>query len=576
MKRNLFKKLAATVGAAVMALTLVMPLGVQAANTGSVTITKYTGTEDGYEDLETAYGAQQTPTDADKRDKLNGVKFAYVVAGDRVQVDVPVSDGVQTEVLYTITDNTLKTALGLSDTDAVEVDSVKYYRQSTLDTKIRASKNAVINYVKTAQSKTEQPTATDGTTVFSNLDLHKLYLFAETDASGATSVKTSEEVEVTKVSVPFFVALPFTKADGTEVTNIYAYPKNSTGDADIDKTIATVGSTDVNGTEANAKIGDEITYKVEFSVPVPENGLAALTVVDKMDKGLTFTNAEANISVTNTTSAPGTPLTYGVDYTVTAEDGSNADAGKKIISINFANYLSKLTANSTATFTITYKATLNENAVLGQTANKNKVELNWTNTGEIAHEPLPGNETKVFTYGIDLTKTGENATPLADVEFTLEKETATVGTYESVNVESKTSGTNTYYVTGGTAGNTVKTNPDGKISIRGLEPGKYKLTETKTANGYVLLKNPIIIEITQTDEKNGVAEATVNGDSVDMDDDNLNAGSATAKVPLSVVNSKGFDLPQTGAAGTAAFAIAGIVIVAVAGALLVFRRKSSK
>lgn len=574
MKRNLFKKLAATVGAAVMALTLVMPLGVQAADTGSVTITKYTGTEEGYENLETAYGAQQTP--AGDRDKLNGVKFAYVVAGDRVQVDVPVSGGVQTEVLYTITDDTLKTALGLSDSDAVEVDSVKYYRQATLDTKIRASKNAVINYVNTAKSKIEQPTATDGTTVFLNLELHKLYLFAETDASGATSVKTSEEVEVTKVSVPFFVALPFTDITGNEVTDIYAYPKNSTGDADISKEIETVGNTTVNDTEANAKIGDEITYKVDFSVPVPENGLAALTVVDKMDKGLTFTNTAANISVTNTTSAPGTPLTYGTDYTVTVGDGSVADAGKKIITINFASYLSKLTANSTATFTITYKATLNENAVLGQTANKNIVELNWTNTGEVAHEPLPGNETKVFTYGIDLTKTGENATPLADVEFTLEKETATVGTYENVNVESKTSGTNTYYVTGGTAGNTVKTNADGKISIRGLEPGTYKLTETKTNAGYVLLKDPITIVINQTSAETGVATATVNGDSVDMDDDDLNVGSATAKVPLSVVNSKGFDLPATGAAGTAAFAIAGIVIVAVAGALLVFRRKSNK
>lgn len=576
MKRNLFKKLAATVGAAVMALTLVMPLGVQAADTGSVTITKYTGTEDGYEDLETAFGGQQTPINADNRDTLNGVKFAYVVAGDRVQVDVPVSGDVQTEVLYTITDTSLKTALDLKDTDAVEVDSVKYYRQTTLDAKIRANKNAVINYVKTAQNKTEQATATDGTTVFSNLDLHKLYLFAETDASDATSVNTDEAVEVTKVSVPFFVALPFMNADGTEVTDIYAYPKNSTGDADITKEIATVGNTAVNDTEANAKIGDEITYKVDFSVPVPENGLAALTVVDKMDKGLTFTNAAANISVADTTASPETTLTYGTNYTVTEADGSDANAGKKIITINFANYLSKLTPNSTATFTITYKATLNENAVLGQTANRNIVELNWTNTGEVAHEPLPGNETKVFTYGIDLTKTGENATPLADVEFTLEKETATAGTYENVNVESKTSGTNTYYVTGGTAGNTVKTNAAGKISIRGLEPGTYKLTETKTNAGYVLLKDPITIVINQTNAETGVATATVNGDPVDMDNDDLNVDSATAKVPLSVVNSKGFDLPATGAAGTAAFAIAGIVIVAVAGALLVFRRKSSK
>ena len=34
------------------------------------------------------------------------------------------------------------------------------------------------------------------------------------------------------------------------------------------------------------------------------------------------------------------------------------------------------------TFTITYTATLNENAVLGQTGNTNKVQLKYTNKGE--------------------------------------------------------------------------------------------------------------------------------------------------------------------------------------------------
>ena len=56
--------------------------------------------------------------------------------------------------------------------------------------------------------------------------------------------------------------------------------------------------------------------------------------------------------------------------------------------------------------------------------------------------------------------------------------------------------------------------------------------------------------------------------------DNLNTGSNTAKVEVTVVNNKGFDLPQTGAAGTALFAIVGIVLAAVAGGLLCFLKKS--
>lgn len=560
MKRNLFKKLAAAAGAAVMALTLVMPMGaVQAAEgTGSVTITKHIGTNNGYEDLETHYGAAQ-PIEGKK---LNGVKFAYVKVGDRVQVDVD----NKTEVLYTV-DDTLASVLGLQEDNKVTVGDKTYYRQSVLNSAIKSEsvKNAVIDYVKGSESKIEHATEKDGSWRFSDLALDKLYLFAETDASGATKVSDGSAVEVTKTSVPFFVSLPFTDANGNEVTDIYAYPKNSTGTVDINKEIDSVNSIQVNDTKANANIGDVITYEVTFDVPVPENGLAELKVVDKMDKGLTFDNGDEAITISRTTAGHTDTLEKNTDYTVTPA-GGNGDA--TTITIDFKNYLDELTANSTESFTITYKATLNENAVLGQDANKNKVQLQWTNQGETAHEPEPGNETKVFTYGIDLLKTGENNAPLENVEFTL-----TNGEDAAVNVTKV--GDNTYYTPGGDS-NTVKTDAQGKINIRGLAPGTYKLTETKTNNGYVLLKDPVIIQIQQTSAETEAATATVNGKTVTMTNDELNEDSATAKVPLNVVNSKGFDLPQTGAAGTAVFAIAGIVLVAVAGALLIFRRKTQK
>ena len=561
MKRNLFKKLAAAAGAAVMAFTLVMPMGAaQAAGTGSVTITKYVGTNNGYEDLETHYGAAQTV----EGEKLNNVKFAYVEVGSRVQADVDNAGKMQTEVLYTV-DEELVTLLGLQEGDKVTVGGTDYYRQSVLNNAIKseAVKNNVIDYVKNSDAKTEQATATDGSTKFSNLALDKLYLFAETDATGAAKVSDGSAVEVTKTSVPFFVALPFTDANGNEVTDIYAYPKNSTGTVDINKEIDFVNSTQVNDTKANANIGDVITYEVTFDVPVPENGLAELKVVDKMDKGLTFDNGDEAITISRTTTGHTDTLEKNTDYTVTPAGGNGAAT---TITIDFANYLDELTANSTESFTITYRATLNSNAVLGQGANKNSVELQWTNQGEPAHEPERGNETKVFTYGINLLKTGENSAALENVEFAL-----TNGEDAPVNVTKS----ETYYTPGGNS-NKVTTDAEGKINIRGLAPGTYKLTETKTANGYVLLKNPVTVVINQTSAETGEATATVNGDAVTMTNDELNVDSATAKVPLNVVNSKGFDLPQTGAAGTAIFAIAGIVIVAVAGALLIFRRKAQK
>ena len=564
MKKNVLKKFAAAALAAatVMSSMSVMAFaddaGESAETKGSVTITKCESTEDGYETLNPNYGATQ---DVSAKEKLKDVEFAYIAVGDREQVDVKDATGeMTTEMLYKLSNEAVK-ALGLEESDQITENSKTYYRMSTLDTAIRNHKNEVIDLVKKANNNHATPTGADGTVKFEGLSLEKLYLFAETDASEAKKVSNGAAVAVTKVSVPFFVSLPFTDASGKSVTDIYAYPKNSTGNVDIEKTIDKVESTDINKKQANANIGDIITYKVTYSVPVPENGLTELKIVDTMDKGLTFTNNASNITVKDDkVDATGTEkeLTYNTDYEVSLDETNNK------VTINFNKYLNSLQKNSTEEFTITYKVRLNENAVLGKTGNKNKVHLEYKNDGEDKTNQTPDKDTTVFTYGIDLTKKGENGGALSGVEFKL-----TDGNNE---IKVKQSGNAYYPSKDADASSTVTTDNDGKIYIRGLKPGTYKLTETKTNNGYVLLKNPVVIEITQTSAETGTATATVGGKAVTMNaDDN---GSLTAKVPLTVVNSKGFDLPATGGRGIALFTIAGIAIVAAAGSLLFMRKRS--
>lgn len=520
------------------------------------------GSTQDYETLETHYGAEQTSVSGEK---LQNVKFAYIEVGNRVQVDVQDSEKTTTEMLYTLSDKAV-TALGLQESDKVVENNKTYYRMSTLDAAIRGHKNQAIDLVKKATGNHEAPTTNNGTVKFSDLSLEKLYLFAEIDASAAKKLDGTA-VAVTKVSVPFFVSLPFTDANGNSVTDIYAYPKNSTGNVDIDKKIDSVGTSAINGKQANANIGDEIIYKVTYSVPVPENGLTELKIVDTMDKGLTFTNNASNITVKDDkVEATGTEkeLTYNTDYEVSLDETNNK------VTINFNKYLNSLQKNSTEEFTITYKVKLNESAVLGQAGNKNKVELVYTNHGETDSKtktPDPDKEVKVFTYGIDLLKKGEGTNKvLKGVEFTL-----TDNTDKAVNVKKNDS--NTFYTPGGSS-NTVTTDDQGKIYIRGLKPGTYKLIETKTNAGYVLLKNPVVIVITQTNAETGAATATVGDKAVTMNSDQNNKDSATAEVPLTVVNSKGFNLPVTGGRGIALFTIAGIAIVAAAGSLLFMRKRS--
>ena len=559
MKKNVLKKFAVAALAAATVMSSMSVMAFAEAGTteekGSVTITKYMGdAAKDYEGIETYYGASHQESGA--TEKLKDVKFAYIEVGNRVQVEVEENGTRTTEMLYTLS-NDAAAALGINNADVID-GGTSYYRMSTLDTAIGKHKNDVIALVKKTNSNNATPTGADGTVKFEGLSLEKLYLFAEIDASAAKKLDGTA-VAVTKVSVPFFVSLPFTDKDGKSVTDIYAYPKNSTGNVNIDKAINSVGTTAINGKQANANIGDEITYKVTYSVPVPENGLTALKIVDTMDKGLTFTNEKTNITVEDDNVGTGDKkeLKYGTEYTVTTE--------KNTVTIDFEKYLNSLQKNSTEKFTITYKVKLNESAVLGQAGNKNNVELVYKNDGEKESKTkTPDKEVKVFTYGIDLTKQGEDGAKLSGVEFKLTDGTNEINVLKSGDA---------YYPSNVTkASSTVKTNNNGEIHIRGLKPGTYKLKETKTNNGYVLLKNPVVIVITQTSAETGAATATVGSkDDVTMTADN---GSATAIVPLTVVNSKGFDLPATGGRGIALFTIAGIAIVVAAGTLLFMRKRS--
>lgn len=563
MKKNVLKKFAA---AALAAATVMSSMSVMAfaadAETGtteekgSVTITKYMSTSGTGDTLSTENYTGAAPTGEEYK-LLKNVEFAYVKVGERVQVDTATSDSSQTEIQYTVTDENFLDAIGI---EKAEVN--KNFTQKTLNEKVSSSANKtkVINFVNTYKGANKKSTDENGTASFTELDLNALYVFAETDATNAALASDGSKVNVTKVSVPFLVSLPFTGSDGTTVTNLRVYPKNSTGEDSIDKKIVE-GETEKVTTAAN--IGDTVNYKVAYSVPVTENGLESLIITDTMSKGLTFNESSDSVTVYN-----GETKVDSKNYSIV--NHGDSQTGEQIITITFTSeYCQSLATDSTQEFTITYTATLNEKAVLGQTGNTNKVQLKYTNKGEKEKtiSPDKDKEVKVFTYGIDLTKQGEGGAKLSGVEFKLTDGTNEINVLKSGDA---------YYPSNETkASSTVTTDNNGEIHIRGLKPGTYKLTETKTKDGYVLLKDPVVIVITPSTKANeaaeGVVSATVDGKKVTMNADN---GSATAIVPLTVVNSKGFDLPATGGRGIALFTIAGIAIVAAAGSLLFMRKRS--
>ena len=553
MKKNVLKKFAA---AALAAATVMSSMSVMAfaADTetgtteekGSVTITKYMGDTGTGDTLSPEEYTGDAP-DGKTADLLQNVEFAYVEVGTRVQADTAGAKSSQTEIKYNVTNEKFLTAIGITK------NADNNYTQTELNNAIKVKKTETIAFVKDNATDTNKKStvATRGEVKFDNLSLHKLYVFAEIDAKNAALASNGNtKVNVTKVSVPFLVSLPFTGKNGETVKDLKVYPKNSTGTESIDKNI--IEENQKKKTTV-ANIGDTINYEVEYSIPVTEQGLVKLVVTDTMSKGLTFDTNKNNIKVKN-----GETLVNEGNYDVASTPGKDGTT----TTITFKEeYCKQLAPNTTQNFTITYTATLNDQAVLGQSGNTNDVFVTYRNTGDVDDRDTEHKSTKVFTYGIDLTKQGEGGAKLSEVEFKL-----TEGTNEIKVLRSG----DAYYPSNDAKASSTVTTDEGKIYIRGLKLGTYKLTETKTNAGYVLLKDPVVIVI-KDDSASGDATATVGGKEVTMIEDN---GSITAKVPLTVVNSKGFDLPATGGRGIALFTIAGIAIVAAAGSLLFMRKRS--
>lgn len=158
---------------------------------------------------------------------------------------------------------------------------------------------------------------------------------------------------------------------------------------------------------------------------------------------------------------------------------------------------------------------------------------------------------------------------LKDVEFKLEKlvETTTGGESQwVVDKNYKFDSTKTDSITG-------TTGTDGKITpnpFTDLEPGTYRLTETKAHPGYNLLAQPIEIKFTQD------GKCSIDGVEVKKDGNTFKDGpNNTYTMTLTVLNRKTPELPHTGADAPSLWLLIGMPL-AVAGLLIFTFRYNRK
>lgn len=536
---------------------------------------------------------------------LKGVEFLYLKIAD-ISAYATASE---TMVLYGMTANdttaAFLAAIGLDSGDCyAPASSSSVYRFSS-DTLTAALRQALLTNATTVKNALEQLARADGTAM------------PETDSYGHTAadalplglyllVESRVPENVTVTTDPFLLSVPMTSVNGSNADNggeewlydLTVYPKNATGNPDLEKTVreAKADTGKHEGTSAigdgyahtaTASAGDVVEYQILSHLPTITSAASYLTeytFTDTLSEGVVYNKNDivlafyADAACTQRIAVwKQTDTKFTVSY-ASAADGetmtiSMTAAGLRELNTAATVYDAAQTRSgySDCYLRITYAATVQPDAILGDSGNPNEVVLRWKRTNSEYYDTLQ-DDCHVFTYGLDLTKEfSDKDGNFAQVEFVVYNET------DGYFVQAAQNNAGIYEVTDHAAREADATHfiptADGSIVIRGLEDDAYTITEVKTDDGYTLLKDDISVVIsTAAGEVCGVcgkplltASATVNGTAASMTE---SGGSVHALVPLTVVNSHGFDLPQTGDNGTLIFTISGITLAALSLALL--------
>lgn len=311
-----------------------------------------------------------------------------------------------------------------------------------------------------------------------------------------------------------------------------------------------VPSVDKTVNDPDINIGDTVTFTLTGTMPSRLDGYETYKVVfhDTMSAGLTYAgDLTVKIGDTEVTDK----------FTVTPNPPVAAQDGTTSFTVSCDDVLA-LGAGAGSKITVTYKATLNEKAVIGVNGNPNKVKLEYSNdptntgTGFTTEK-----EVKVYTWKLPAKKVDGNGNALTGAEFSLYTDEQCT---KAVNVVATESAGNYLVCTKDDSSDshkhitTLTTDNNGNLCINGLEQGTYYLKETKAPAGYNILDKAIKVVIGE----NGA---------LTIDNAEKNADIVT------VVNQSGTKLPETGGMGTTIFYVVGGVLVLAAAVLLITRRR---
>lgn len=385
------------------------------------------------------------------------------------------------------------------------------------------------------------------------------------DGSRLQSVTVPKDCDSADVIDNTMVEGVIKEANTSPITAIFTNTKRTLINIEFDKLWKDANGTDLSTANQPDKIRIQLQRRLETStndadwtpVKYPTADSPDYVTITRGDNGWQFTFSNLDqypVDDTNT------------NYQYRIVEGTVDDKGKftqanGTITINGNTYV--VTAEATAksekdseTGATTTPATATDGTITGGSG---KIELT--------------NKLQNPKFVLDIIKKdaekdkNNNEVVLKDVEFKLEKlvETTTGGESQwVVDKNYKFDSTKTDSITG-------TTGTDGKITpnpFKDLEPGTYRLTETKAHPGYNLLAQPIKIQFTQG------GECFIDGEKITDTKTFVQSGN-TYTMNLTVLNRKTPELPHTGADAPSLWLLIGMPL-AVAGLLIFTFRYNRK
>lgn len=484
-------------------------------------------------------------------------------------------------------------------------------------------------------------------------DQQVVWNYLSTPAGTGETVKDTVEegqpqtytAKIKNLPAGYYLVKEDTIAEGSAAGNAYTkYMLNLVKDVEVqakadvptlDKQVQDKNDGSANPEDAtNVSVGDMVTYTLTSKVPAMDGYDKYYFVVnDTLSKGLTLDKDSIAITIADTPDPHN--LVKDRDYTVTVNPESPVEGKATSLKIVFKDFIQWKERYTNKDIVITYDATLDKDAVIGNTGNLNDATLTYSNDpnydykGEDEPNPdepdpdepvgeTPSSTTDVYTTRIQLNKVDENIRPLTGAVFTITgtgvvtpgvttttefvvdevdgtyyklkngaytKDAPTPETekfYDEANPYQKYSPETTTteweeetpvndHKVVGTVGD------DGVVTFEGLGAGTYTIEETTAPTNYNKI-DPITLVISYKSPVTGSEECTWSatykvGTNGTESDATINSDGT---ISLNVENRSGTQLPSTGGIGTTIFLWGGAGLMLAVLLLLGLRIRSKK